>query len=229
MNYKFRTLFWYGFLLVASFSTLWACSPVPAQLDTAPPDLKPAHSEKSSPQVIELRTLISDLLTDIRYATANNFTGQVLYESDSPYLVREAAESLVVVQNELKALGLQLLVFDGYRPLSVQKKMWTVFPDNRYVANPANGSRHNRGCAIDLALADSSGNPLEMPTDYDDFTEKAHASYMDLPAQQVANRALLKVVMEKHGFTGLRTEWWHFDFQGWRQYPLLDIPIPAQE
>ena len=122
-------------------------------------------------------------------------------------------------------MGLQLLIFDGYRPLSVQKKMWTVYPDSRYVANPDNGSRHNRGCAIDLTLADSLGMPLAMPTPYDDFTEKAHVDYMDLPARQLANRALLKVVMEKHGFTGLRTEWWHFDFKGWRNYPLLDIPI----
>jgi len=181
-----------------------------------------------TPTIVNLTQNIPGLKTDVRYATTHNFTGQVLYASGTPYLVAEVAESLLTVQNELRNMGLQLLVFDGYRPLAVQKKMWKIYPDSRYVANPVHGSRHNRGCAVDLTLADSTGQPLVMPTGYDDFTEKANAGFRDLPAQQLANRALLKLVMEKHGFVGLKSEWWHFDFRGWRNYPVLDIPIPAE-
>ena len=134
---------------------------------------KPADTDLAlTPAIVNLTQKIPGLDTDVRYATTHNFTGQVLYDSGTPYLVAEAAESLLAVQNELKTMGLQVLVFDGYRPLAVQRKMWKIYPDSRYVANPANGSRHNRGCAVDLTLADSTGQPLEMPTGYDDFTEK---------------------------------------------------------
>lgn len=226
-NKKVRLLLY--FLLLLGLFGFTNCCPLPNHTTPIQIHDNATIAHQPAPAVVDLLKLIPDLKTDVRYATANNFTEQVLYESATPYLVAEAAESLVVIQKKLREMGLQLVVFDGYRPLSVQKKMWAVYPDSRFVANPANGSRHNRGCAVDLSLADSSGRFLEMPTDYDDFTEKANASYMDLPAAALEHRAILKQVMERHGFIGLNSEWWHFDFQGWQDYPLLDTPIQPSD
>ena len=162
---------------------------------------------------------------DIRYATTNNFTEKVLYDSAVCLLRKPVALRLSAVQEELEEQGLGLKVFDGYRPLSVQWKLWEIVPDPRYVADPREGSRHNRGAAIDLTLIDSAGNELPMGTPYDDFTEKAHRNYKGLTPEEQRNRALLDAVMLKHGFTGLPTEWWHFDAEGWQEYDILDIPF----
>jgi D-alanyl-D-alanine dipeptidase len=162
---------------------------------------------------------------DIRYATTNNFTGKVLYDSAICLLRQPVALRLSAVQEELEQQGLGLKVFDGYRPLSVQWKLWEIVPDPRYVADPREGSRHNRGAAIDLTLVDNNGNELPMGTPYDDFTEKAHRNYQGLTPEEQRNRALLDSLMLKHGFTGLPTEWWHFDADGWQDYDILDIPF----
>jgi D-alanyl-D-alanine dipeptidase len=127
------------------------------------------------------------------------------------------------VQAELEASGLRLKVFDCYRPLSVQRKLWELVPDERYVADPKKGSRHNRGAAVDLTLVTADGGEVAMPTAYDEFTEKAHRDYQALPASALRNRALLERVMVKHGFVGLPTEWWHFDDADWEKYPVLDV------
>ncbi|MBU2508520.1 MAG: M15 family metallopeptidase, partial [Bacteroidetes bacterium] len=116
-------------------------------------------------------------------------------------------------------------IFDGYRPLSVQKIMWEVFPDDRYVANPATGSMHNRGAAVDITLIDSLETDLDMGTEYDDFTKKAHYECSELSAEVKANRKLLRDVMIKFGFEPIETEWWHFDFKGWKNYSILNEPI----
>ncbi len=175
--------------------------------------------------IVNIRSVDSTIVLDIRYATPNNFTHEVLYPAAICMLRRAAAESLHAVQQELQKQKLGLKVFDGYRPLSVQKKMWALVPDDRYVANPANGSRHNRGAAVDLTIVDSLGNQLEMPTPFDDFTEKAHRDYMQLPEKAIEDRALLEDVMKRHGFIPLSTEWWHFDFEGWQKYPIMDEPL----
>jgi D-alanyl-D-alanine dipeptidase len=116
-------------------------------------------------------------------------------------------------------------MYDCYRPLSVQKKFWALVPDERYVANPAKGSRHNRGMAVDLTVVDREGRELAMPTPYDDFTERAHRDFMNLSPEQLRNRELLEKVMVKHGFEPFPTEWWHFDFKGWEAYPVMDTPF----
>jgi D-alanyl-D-alanine dipeptidase len=122
-----------------------------------------------------------------------------------------------------------LKIFDGYRPLSVQRKMWAVFPQPGYVADPKNGSRHNRGAAVDVTLVRlTDGTELRMPTPYDDFTERAHRDYMQLEEEAIRNRQLLEQIMTRHGFVGLPTEWWHFDFSDWQKYPLLDVDIPER-
>lgn len=173
--------------------------------------------------LVDVQKIIPGIALDIRYATTNNFTGQKLYPVARCCLRREAAESLKEVQHELRGMGLALKIYDGYRPLSVQKKMWAVCPNEGYVANPAKGSRHNRGAAVDLTLIKLDGSEVPMPTHFDDFTEKAHRDYTNLPPDVLQNRALLEHVMERHNFHGLKTEWWHFDFKDWRQYEILDV------
>jgi len=177
-------------------------------------------------KLVNIQELDSTILIDVRYATKNNFTGQKLYETDKVYLIKEAAQDLVKANKYLKEkYNLRLKIYDGYRPLSVQKKMWAIMPDDRYIANPAKGSRHNRGCAVDLTLVDSLGNELDMGTPYDDFTEKSHIDYKNLPPEVLRNRRILQEAMTKFNFTPMRTEWWHFDYKGWEKYPILDIPI----
>ncbi len=173
--------------------------------------------------LVDVQKVIPGIVLDIRYATTNNFTGQKLYPSARCFLRREAAEHLKAVQHDLHEQGFALKIFDGYRPLSVQKKMWAIYPHEGFVANPAKGSRHNRGAAVDLTLIHLDGSEVLMPTGFDDFTEKAHRKYMELPPDVIQNRELLETAMRKHDFRGLDTEWWHFDFRDWRLYEILDI------
>ena len=173
--------------------------------------------------LVDVQKTIPGVVLDIRYATTNNFTGQQLYPFAGCYLRRAAAEKLAAAQAELKPLGYGLKIYDGYRPLSVQRTMGEVFPQPGYVADPRKGSRHTRGAAVDVTLIRlSDGAELPMPTPYDDFTERAHRNFMDLPAAVIQNRELLERVLTKHGFVGLPTEWWHFDAAGSRQWPITD-------
>lgn len=183
-------------------------------------------SIKNPTELVELQKLDSTLVIDVRYATKNNFTGEILYPTSKIYLIDEVAYQIVKVNQYLKNnFGLRLKIFDGYRPLSVQKEMWNIISDERYVANPKKGSMHNRGCAVDLTLVDSTGNELEMGTQYDDFSEKSHIDYFNLSDQVLKNRKILLQTMTKFGFIPLKTEWWHFDYKDWEKYPILDIEI----
>jgi len=175
--------------------------------------------------LVDIEKINPRIKVEIKYATEDNFTGRRLYDVGKCFLRRFVAVKLDSVQRELEKFGLGLKVWDCYRPLSVQKILWSIVPDERYVANPAKGSRHNRGCAVDLTLVDSCGNELPMPTKYDDFTEKAHRDYFDLPDTLIKNREILENVMRKYGFIPLPTEWWHFDFEGWEKFSILDIPL----
>ena len=177
------------------------------------------------PELVNLQNEIPSIVLDIRYATTNNFMKQAVYDRADCYLRKKTAEKLRAVQEELAPKGLRLKIYDGYRPLSVQKKLWAIMPDENYVANPAKGSRHNRGAAVDLTIVDKSGKELVMPTPFDDFTERAHRNYNNLPAEALKNRKLLEDLMTKHGFVGLNSEWWHFDDVDWKGYELLDVPI----
>ncbi|MEW5798011.1 MAG: M15 family metallopeptidase [Bacteroidota bacterium] len=175
--------------------------------------------------IVDVLSVDSTIVLDIRYATENNFTKTKLYPVAKAKLRREAAESLAAVNRELRSLGFRLKVYDAYRPLAIQWKLWKVVPNEDYVADPRKGSRHNRGAAVDLTIIDSHGNELEMPTPYDDFTEKAWHSYELLSEAAKKNRALLKDVMERHGFNPIKSEWWHYDFRGWEQFEILDEPL----
>lgn len=178
-------------------------------------------------RLIDIRKVNPKIALDIRYATTNNFLKRKLYPTARCVLRGAAARRLSQVQQDLEKKGLGLKVYDCYRPLSVQKLMWKVKPDSRYVANPANGSRHNRGAAVDLTLVDRNGKELQMPTGFDDFTVKAHRNYTGASAQARKNSKLLEDAMKKYGFIPLPTEWWHFDAPGWDKFVILDVPFGA--
>ncbi|MCT7967746.1 M15 family metallopeptidase [Laspinema sp. D1] len=177
--------------------------------------------------LVDIQDINPNITLDIRYATANNFLNVKLYSVPRCLLRTSVAQKLSRVQEQLQPMGLGLKVFDCYRPLSVTRKMWEVLPDPRYVANPARGSRHNRGAAVDLTLIDAMGNELEMPTDFDDFSDRAARDYpgTDVSPQARQNSQLLESVMTQQGFIPLITEWWHFDAENWQDYPLLDISL----
>ncbi len=176
--------------------------------------------------VVPLVSVDSTIISDVRYATTNNFTGKILYPIDRVFIRKVVGEALSKANKDFwRNYNLRIKIFDGYRPLSVQKKMWEIFPDDRYVANPASGSRHNRGAAVDITIIDSAGSELEMGTEYDNFTEKAHYNYQDLPLKVKENRILLRNTMMKYGFDGIETEWWHFDYKGWKDFSILDEQI----
>lgn len=180
--------------------------------------------------LVELTPLDPTIHLDIRYATPNNFTGRAVYDEARAFLQRPAAEALVRVSAALKEKGYGLLVFDGYRPWRVTKLFWDITSQEKrdagFVANPAKGSKHNRGAAVDLSLYDlSTGREVEMPSPYDEFTERADPDYAGGTSEQRERRDLLRAAMEKESFTVDPGEWWHFNFKGWQEYPILDIPF----
>jgi zinc D-Ala-D-Ala dipeptidase len=183
-----------------------------------------------SPDLVELTTLDSTIHLDIRYATTHNFTGQAVYSQPKAILQRPAAEVLVRVHQKLRAQGWGLLILDGYRPWSVTKLFWEKATEQQrkdgFVANPAKGSRHNRGCAVDLTLYSlATGTEVQMPSVYDEFTERASPGYSGGAEESRKLRDLLRTSMEAEGFTVEKSEWWHFDYQDWASYPLLDVPF----
>lgn len=180
----------------------------------------------SSRALVNLESFIPGIALEVKYATAGNFMEKQLYPVAKVYLRKPAAAALKAVQQELESLNLGLKVFGGYRPYRVTVAMWEPYQDPRYVANPANGSRHNRGCAVDVTLVSlGPGNEIPMPTGYDDFTEKAHHDYANLSEEVLKNRYILKSVMEKYGFQPITSEWWHYDYRGWEKYHVMDIPL----
>lgn len=176
--------------------------------------------------LVEVVTICPDILLDIKYATTDNFTKQKVYTEAQCFLRKEVVQKLVAVQQELKKSGIGLKIFDGYRPRRIQYKFWELVPDERYVADPKKGSKHNRGSAVDVTLVRlSDSSELEMPSAFDDFTEKAHRKYDSMTSEAAKNCRLLESVMVAHGFIPLPTEWWHFDDADWQKYDLLDIPL----
>jgi D-alanyl-D-alanine dipeptidase len=173
--------------------------------------------------LVDVKKVVPDMIVAMQYATGNNFTGKVLYDCNRCFLTETAARKLAKAQMELQKQQLGLKVWDCYRPLSVQKLFWSLVPDPRYVADPAKGSRHNRGTAVDVTLVDSQGNELPMPTRFDDFSSRASRDNMDLPIQILKNREALENAMKKAGFLPLPSEWWHFDDNEWQTFELLDI------
>lgn len=183
-----------------------------------------------TPELVELIRLDPTFRLDIRYATTNNFMGAVFYEQARAFLQRPAAEALVRVQTRLKPYGVGLLLHDAYRPWWVTKMFWDATPETlrTFVANPAQGSRHNRGCAVDLTLYDlKTGAVIEMPSGYDEFSPRAYSDYPGGTTRQRWYRKLLRDAMAAEGFGALPEEWWHFDYQDWRSYPIQNLDFAA--
>lgn len=226
-----------GGLIAQSSQTfhIWPLYPIPAlrqeALRASPPN---QHGEFRKPHLVDLAALSAaasaNFRFEIRYATPDNFLRVPVYSEARAFLERPAAEALLAAARDLKANGHGLLIYDAYRPWYVTKIFWDATPRrlHTFVANPAKGSKHNRGCAVDLTLYDlKTGAPIEMPSGYDEMTARAHPNYAGGSATARANRAALRQTMEAHGFTVDPGEWWHYDYSKWRQFPILNIPFES--
>ncbi len=178
--------------------------------------------------LVDVQTSGLPVFVSLRYAGADNFTKKRIYSSDKCYLHKDAlaglAKAVELATQEKEPFTFCL--WDCYRPQDEHKKLWQTFPNPSYVAMPKKGSRHSRGMALDLTPCDFNGNPLPMPTDFDNFTSRAHMDFYNLPADILSRRETLKKIMTAAGFTHTRTEWWHFDKRGWKNKPLLNIALP---
>lgn len=187
-------------------------------------EVKTSHDDTS---FVKVSDYSKELVFDLKYATSDNFLGEQVYQCGECYLRYKTMKALLVAQAKLKSKGYQFKLFDCYRPLSVQQKMWTLVSDPAYVADPAKGSLHNRGAAIDLTLVDKNGNELDFGTPFDFFGEKASHSYMELPKEVLKNRAYLKKVMTESGFTIFPSEWWHYNIEGGEEFPVANFTWPC--
>jgi serine beta-lactamase-like protein LACTB len=183
------------------------------------------HGEFRKPDLVDLESLDKGIRLDIRYATTNNFMGVALYSSARAFLQRPAAQALLSAHNELTKQGFGILVFDAYRPWYVTKMFWEATPEvqHKFVADPAKGSRHNRGCAIDLSMYDlKTLKPVTMVSGYDEFSERAYPDHPGGTAEERQHRQILRKAMEAAGFSVYEFEWWHFDYKDWQKYPILN-------
>ena len=203
--------------------------PVPILIKEARTAHPPAQpGDFLAPDLVELKKLDPTIKLEIRYATTNNLFGTVFYSQPRAFLQRPAAEALVRINRKLKASGYGLLVHDAYRPWYVTKVFWDATPDDKkiFVADPSKGSRHNRGCAVDLTLYDlKTGKAVEMVSTYDETTERAHPDYPGGTSLQRWHRDLLRAAMESEGFTVFEAEWWHFDYKDWQKYKIGNVPF----
>ena len=178
------------------------------------------------PDLVELVKLDPTIKLDIRYATTNNFLGTPVYTQARAFLQRPAAQALLRAHRELKAQGYGLIIHDGYRPWYITKIFWDAVPNDKkiFVADPTEGSKHNRGCAVDLSLYDlRTGKEVTMPSGYDEMTDRAYADYAGGTVEERERRAILRQAMEKQGFKVIPKEWWHFDYQDWKRYPIMNV------
>jgi len=176
--------------------------------------------------LVELITLDPTIKLDIRYATTNNFLSTPMYSQARAFMERPAAEALVRANHALRQKGYGLLVHDAYRPWYVTKMFWDATPNDKkiFVADPKEGSKHNRGCAVDLTLYDlRTGAAVKMPSGYDEMSQRAYADYAGGTPEERERRAILRQAMEHEGFTVYPQEWWHFDYKDWKQYPILNV------
>lgn len=216
-------------LILALSLLLAACTPVSTQPETAPavettvlettaaPTTLPVDEpteilpEPEDADFVRVMDYLPSVSQELMYATDRNFTGQVIYDFTDAYLRYGTVKKLAAVSEDLAEFGLALKIWDGFRPVSAQRRLWEVCPDPAYVANPNKGfSSHSRGNTVDLTLVDAAGNEVEMPTGFDDFSAKADRNYADCTESAAAHAQMLEILMEKHGFSGYFQEWWHF-------------------
>lgn len=217
------------FLLFTSISALAQTKPeVPQKLVVVNSYNQYLASIKINPnnELVEIKKAIPNIKLDIRYATKNNFMQQVMYKQARAFARKPVVESLKKVQQELNKKGLGLKIFDGYRPYKITVEFYKKASDKNFVANPAKGSKHNRGCAVDLTVINlKTGKEVEMATPYDSFSKAAAAKYEPVSDVVRKNREYLISVMKKNKLNVLDNEWWHYDFQGWENYDIMDIPF----
>ena len=206
-----------------------------AAVQTLPPQTLPleteAQEETTVPEpapedFVRVLDYIPGMYQELKYATDQNFTGQVIYDFSDAYLRYSTVKKLAAVCDDLAELGLSLKIWDGFRPVGAQFKLWEVCPDPTFVANPEKGySSHSRGNTVDVTLVDKDGNELEMPSEFDDFSAKANRDFSDCTEDAAAHAQLLEILMEKHGFYGYFDEWWHFYDND--QYPVEETFSPS--
>ena len=216
-------------LILALSLLLAACTPVSTQPETAPavettvlettaaPTTLPVDEpteilpEPEDADFVRVMDYLPSVFQELMYAPDRNFTGQAIYDFTDAYLRYGTVKKLAAVSEDLAEFGLALKIWDGFRPVSAQRRLWEVCPDPAYVANPNKGSSsHSRGNTVDLTLVDAAGNEVEMPTGFDDFSAKADRNYADCTESAAAHAQMLEILMEKHGFSGYFQEWWHF-------------------
>ncbi len=199
-------------------------------VNTASSQMSEEQGNFKSPNLVELISLEPTICLDIRYATKNNFAGRAVYTQSRAFLQKPAALALLRANEELEPFGYGLMIFDGYRPWRVTKLFWDITPneDKRFVANPKTGSRHNRGCAVDVSLYDlKTGEEVKMTSAYDEMSHRSYKNYAGGTVDQRKARDLLIKTMKSQGFTVHPYEWWHYDYKGWREYRIQDIPFSA--
>jgi zinc D-Ala-D-Ala dipeptidase len=232
MYYKVKNRFGYSIIALRLFLTVTPFALITYGQESRPPvTSKYEHYKKqvktdATKKMMELKTLIPTLIYDLRYATANNFMKRLMYPAGTnvTFLRTPAANALLKVQTELNTKGIGIKVYDAYRPYSVTVKFWELVHDERFVANPKNGSGHNRGVAIDLTLINSKTKAeLNMGTGFDNFSDTAHQGFTKLPQDVLENRKLLKTTMEKYGFKPYADEWWHYSWPEATKFEILDI------
>jgi D-alanyl-D-alanine dipeptidase len=186
-----------------------------------------AHPEK---ELVNLEAFIPGITLDIRYATKNNFTKEAIYNLPRAYARRSVATALKKAQEEFRKHGVGIKIYDAYRPYKATIKFYEVYRDTTYVASPYRGSRHNRGCAVDMTIVDlKTGKELTMPTEFDSFKKEAWPTTPVKDPLIKKNRDLIITVMQNNGFKVNSSEWWHFDFTGWKNYEVLDIDFEELE
>lgn len=163
---------------------------------------------------VNLKEYSSEFIYDMKYATEDNFLKAKVYDCAECYLRLKTVKALIAANADFQKLGYKIKIFDCYRPLSIQKRMWDIVPNPEYVANPAKGSIHNRGGAVDITLVDKNGNELDFGTAFDHFGVEAGHDYTKIPKKVRNNRKLLKKIMVQNGFRAFKSEWWHYDFAG---------------
>lgn len=206
-------------------SVLLAALATPLAAETGPPE---EAGPFRTPELVELTALDPTIRLDVKYATSENFLGRPVYKEARAFLQRPAAEALARAHRKLAEKGYGLMVFDGYRPWAVTKAFWDATPEDKklFVANPARGSRHNRGCSVDLTLYHlDSGKAADMGAGYDEMTPRSYVTWEGGTKEQLDRRELLRGTMEREGFFVYPWEWWHFDYKDWRDFPLLDVPF----
>jgi D-alanyl-D-alanine dipeptidase len=213
---------------VQIFVVFMGTDTLPSTHSVDAPDNPPHKADANATvDLVNLAEFDRRLQIDLRYATTNNFMAKPLYPVVRAMLQRPAAEALKRAHERLRAAGYGLVILDAYRPWQVTREMWDKHPlDRAYLADPLDGSRHNRGCAVDVTLFDlKTGLQVEMPSDYDDFSERAHPDYAGGKPEQRQARDLLRFAMQAEGFGVYHNEWWHFDYKDWQRYPLLNLPL----